>query len=189
MFLCLLTDWQMHGLPAPTAEGGLTSPYRTPLRPPSPFTATRQYLYKIQTSKWWDYVVMLAALCHACLVFWEPTSFREAWGTRGISHAPADASTPFCTNASTLAETAAGYAAPHGAGLGGRIGKHCAQCACNVAGFPPGGVTVCLLPTMRRQLSIFVMRGPTDGLVETRSADEPAARRASTETRSADEAS
>ena len=45
-----------------------------------PASGHSKLFFKIQTSTTWKWVVIAAAMLHACLVFWEPLTFREAWG-------------------------------------------------------------------------------------------------------------
>ena len=69
--------------------------------------------------------MIFAAMWHACLIFWEPPSFREAWNTQqapmhpsvGNVQAQVEAS-QHCFNASDFVETSGHYggAVPTAAG-------------------------------------------------------------------------
>ena len=40
--------------------------------------AVRQLVYRVQTSSVWAGLVIASAVVHACLIFWEPLTFRES---------------------------------------------------------------------------------------------------------------
>jgi len=54
----------------------------------------RQLLFTMQTSGWWEKVVIGAALLHAALIFYEPLTWREAWGPAGAAAAASPQACP-----------------------------------------------------------------------------------------------
>ena len=73
----------------------------------------RKLLFTIQTSGSWEKVVIGAALLHAALIFWEPLTWREAWGPAGAAAAVSpQGSTSTCPPSSRApADAPAGYVA------------------------------------------------------------------------------